>query len=261
MDAFLKSLQAQVITLQMRLYACQARMQAPTDNEALHDLRIAVRRLRSLLRPLRRQPACAHLEQAAAALGQASGPLRDLEVLMAELQRQGHAELGARYAADVAQGYRQLLDGLPLRRLLILLDDWPQECRSSLAAGEWQVGEKRVVKYMDKQRDKLAAALRDPAHDRHRLRLLIKRVRYCAEIYPQLVELPKPTHKALRKAQGALGDWHDQLQWLARVQAEPALAVCVEQWQARMREAEARADQALLDLFEHYPQASDPATE
>lgn len=261
MYAFLKSLQVQVITLQVRLYACQARMQAPTDSEALHDLRIAVRRLRSLLRPLRRQPQCVRLEEAAAALGQASGPLRDLEVLMAELQRQGHAELAGRYAADVAQGYQQLLDGLPLRRLLILLDDWPEECRASAAAGEWQVSEKRVTRYMDKLRDKLAEALRDPAHDRHRLRLLIKRVRYCAEIYPQLVELPKTTHKALRKAQGALGDWHDQLQWLARVQAEPALAVCAQRWQARMLQAEARADQALLALIEHYPQAADTTTE
>lgn len=261
MYEFLKSLQAQVITLQVRLYACQARMQAPTDSEALHDLRIAVRRLRSLLRPLRRQPECARLEEAAAALGQASGPLRDLEVLMAELQRQGHLELAGRYADDVRQGYRQLLDGLPLRRLLILLDDWPEECRASVAAGEWRMGEKRVLKYMAKQRDTLAEALRDPAHDRHRLRLLIKRVRYCAEIYPQLVGLPKATAKALRKAQGALGDWHDQLQWLTRVSAEPALAVCAEQWQTRMLQAESRADQALLELLEHYPQAADPATE
>ena len=49
----------QVIVQQVRLYACLARLREQTDAEALHDLRITLRRLRSLLRPLRREPLCA----------------------------------------------------------------------------------------------------------------------------------------------------------------------------------------------------------
>lgn len=44
---------AQVLTLQVRLYQAIARLEARTDHEALHDLRIAVRRIRSLTRPFR----------------------------------------------------------------------------------------------------------------------------------------------------------------------------------------------------------------
>lgn len=44
---------SRVLGLQINLYACEARLEAGIDPEALHDLRIAVRRLRSLLHPLR----------------------------------------------------------------------------------------------------------------------------------------------------------------------------------------------------------------
>ena len=47
---------ANIVRLEVRLLACQARLQAETDPEALHDLRTTVRRLRSLLRPLRGLP-------------------------------------------------------------------------------------------------------------------------------------------------------------------------------------------------------------
>ena len=45
-----------IVRLEVKLLACQARLQAETDPEALHDLRTTVRRLRSLLRPLRGLP-------------------------------------------------------------------------------------------------------------------------------------------------------------------------------------------------------------
>ena len=44
---------ANVVRLEVRLLACQARLEAATDPEALHDLRTTVRRLRSMLRRLR----------------------------------------------------------------------------------------------------------------------------------------------------------------------------------------------------------------
>ena len=78
-----------VVRLEVRLLACQARLEADTDPEALHDLRTTVRRLRSLLRPLRGLPGVVQLEMSASQVGTLTTPLRDLEVLAAHLQQQG----------------------------------------------------------------------------------------------------------------------------------------------------------------------------
>jgi len=51
MSALVDQLVAQVIGLEVGLLSCQARLAAVTDDEALHDLRTTVRRLRSLLHP------------------------------------------------------------------------------------------------------------------------------------------------------------------------------------------------------------------
>jgi CHAD domain-containing protein len=250
-----RELRERIIELQISLFACIARLQVQTDDEALHDLRIALRRLRSLLRPLRSEKLCSALEQAAGALGDASGPLRDLEVLASELERRDQPLAARRRRAHLAQGYVRLLEGLPLRRLLILLDEWPEEQRQTVRSGEWQARGKAVAKYMRKQSRQLAEALRDPAHDRHRLRLLIKRLRYCNEAWPQRAHLHSAVPKALRNAQSALGDWHDHWQWLQRLHTEPDLAPCAAVWRERLQQAEAAADLALQALLEHFPEA------
>jgi CHAD domain-containing protein len=254
MAKFQRELRERIIELHIRLFACTARLQAQTDEEALHDLRIALRRLGSLLRPLRREKLCAALAQAAAALGDASGPLRDLEVLATELDNRGLPHAARLRRAHLAAGYVSLLEGLPLRRLLILLDDWAEDQRQALYHGEWQAQGRAVAKYMRKQGRQLAVALRDPAHDRHRLRLLIKRLRYCCEAWPQHADLHAAVHKALRDAQSALGDWHDHWQWLQRLQTEPDLAPCADIWRERLQQAEIVADLALQALLEHFPE-------
>lgn len=253
MSAFDNRLDKRIIALQMRLYACCAALQARTDDEALHELRIAIRRLRSLLRPVRKDELCALLEQSAGALGKASSPLRDLEVLAAELLRRGQVEAAQRRLAECDEGYAQLLAGVPLQRLLIRLDDWPQDCRDARREGQWQVNAKQVRRNLAKQTRKLACALRDPNHDRHRLRLLIKRLRYCAEAWPSYSDLSSTTLRSLRQAQGALGDWHDHLQWLLRVQSEADLLPCAADWREALDAAEQRADACLAELARKIP--------
>jgi hypothetical protein len=106
---------------------------------------------------------------------------------------------------------------------------------------------KRIEKRLDKQWKKLDEALHDPAHDRHRLRLLIKRVRYGIEAYPELDRLPKAALPRLKSAQSALGDWHDCVQWLAMAEQE---RICnpASTWQTTMAKAEQRADRVLDKL-------------
>ncbi|MCK1794413.1 CHAD domain-containing protein, partial [Pseudomonas violetae] len=62
MSGLVDRLVAHVMGLEVSLMSSQARLEARTDPEALHDLRTTVRRLRSLLRPLRGLPGVAQLE-------------------------------------------------------------------------------------------------------------------------------------------------------------------------------------------------------
>lgn len=256
MGGFAEQLLAQVLRLQITLYACRERLAAATDAEALHDLRIALRKLRSLLRPLRDVPACVALQQRAAEVGQLSGPLRDLEVLLAHLQSLDLREVLSVRRPRLLQGYAALLASAELQALFAALDEWPAQWRQAAADGGLSGARKRLRRRLAKQQRLLAAALADPAHDRHRLRLLIKRVRYGAEAYPQSSGLSAEIQAHLKQAQAALGDWHDHLQWLARAEQEADLLPCVEGWRRAMHAAEQVADQALLVLQADLPAPS-----
>lgn len=80
---------AEILELQVALYHARVRLEAPTDSEALHDLRIAVRRIRSLLRPMRAMSEMAALNNAAAEVGRLTTPTCDLEVMIQELEGKG----------------------------------------------------------------------------------------------------------------------------------------------------------------------------
>ena len=247
-SAMLDHVIAQVLSLQVRLLACQARLAADTDGEALHDLRIGVRRLRSLLRPLRELPGVEQLEAAAQALGSLTTPMRDREVLAAQLLERRQTVAAHTRLAHRAQTFASVAASAELARLLAIVDAFPVFLRAAQRQGLIRRLQQRIDKRLEKQWKQLRQALDDPAHDRHRLRLLIKRVRYGIEAYPELDRLPKPALSRLKSAQGALGDWHDCWQWLARAELEPDLQPCVATWQATMAKAEIKADRVLDKL-------------
>jgi CHAD domain-containing protein len=249
MAKLLDDLIAQVIGLDVRLRACVERLAAGTDDEALHDLRVATRRLRSLLRPLRGMPVADVLNQAAADLAHLSGPLRDLEVLIIELRSHGLDRLTVEREKARRLGYAQLLLAPELERLFQVLEAWPHLMRVSGREGLLKGLRKRVDKSLAKNRDRLDQALRDPAHDRHRLRLLIKRMRYSLEAYPDFMELPPKALRLLVGAQSALGKWHDNFQWLARAERETDLRPRIRGWQVALHAAEVRSDRVLEKLL------------
>jgi CHAD domain-containing protein len=191
MSALVDRLVAHVLSLEVRLLACQARLTARTDPEALHDLRTTVRRLRSLLRPLRGLPGVEQLEDAASAVGQLTTPWRDREVLAAYLLKHDQPEAAQRRMAQMAEAYPALAASAEVASLLMILDAFPRFLRASQRQGLLKGLAKRIEKRLGKQWQKLDEALHDPAHDRHRLRLLIKRVRYGIEAYPELDRLPE----------------------------------------------------------------------
>lgn len=248
MSALVDQLVAQIIGLEVGLLSCQARLAAVTDDEALHDLRTTVRRLRSLLRPLRGLPGVEQLESAARAVGQLTTPLRDREVLAAYLQQHGHDEAAARRMRQQPNAYRQVAASPELAQLLLILGAFPRFVRASQHQHLLKGLRVRIEKRLAKQWQKLDVALDDPDHDRHRLRLLIKRVRYAAEAYPQLGKLPAKAMSRLKSAQSALGDWHDCWQWLAQAGHQADLQPCVAVWHRTMAEAEGKADRVLDKL-------------
>ncbi|APV41563.1 metal-chelation protein CHAD [Pseudomonas frederiksbergensis] len=239
---------AHVLGLEVRLLACQARLSARTDPEALHDLRTTVRRLRSLLRPLRGLPGVEQLEAAASRVGDLTTPLRDREVLAAYLLEHDQPEAAHRRMAQMAEAYPAVATSPEVAQVLMILDAFPRFLRAAQRQGLVKGLRQRIEKRLAKQWKKLDEALHDPAHDRHRLRLLIKRVRYGIDAYPELDRLPKAAMPRLKSAQGALGDWHDCLQWLAMAEQETDLQPCVAAWKTAMAKAEDRADRVLDKL-------------
>jgi CHAD domain-containing protein len=148
----------------------------------------------------------------------------------------------------MAEAYPAVAASPELAQLLMILDAFPRFLRAAQRQGLLKGLRIRIEKRLAKQWKKLDKALHDPAHDRHRLRLLIKRVRYGIEAYPELDRLPKAAMPRLKSAQGALGDWHDCWQWLARAEEEADLQPCVAGWKTDLATAEERADR-VLDKF------------
>ncbi|GGU74312.1 CHAD domain-containing protein [Pseudomonas laurentiana] len=248
MAAMLDHVIAQMLSLQVRLMACQARLEANTDSEALHDLRIGVRRLRSLLRPLRGLPGVDHLEHAAGRLGELTTPLRDREVLAAQLLERGQHAAAQRRLDKEGEAFAQVAVSAELQRLQAIIDAFPVFLRAAQRQKLTRRLSQRIDKRLGTQWKGLHKALKDPAHDRHRLRLLVKRVRYGAEAYPQLERLTDRLQQQLKCVQGDLGDWHDLVQWLLQAEQQRDLMPCVGHWQSQLREAEARADRSLAQL-------------
>ena len=239
---------AHFLRIEMGLYHAHVRLLAKTDGEALHDLRINLRRLRSLLRPLRQHAGIAPLHAAAAELGRLTTPWRDLEVLIAHLQTQGLRHASAVREATLQSAYATLRDGQVLAPLLALLDSAPATLRTAAQQGQLPGSKKRIRAYLHKQRKQLQVALADSQSDRHRLRLLTKRVRYSNEMYAQWSIESAATMAALKAVQAALGDWHDLYQWGQRASREADLQPLQAYWQLRANQALAAADVPLRHL-------------
>lgn len=245
MSALAGQLIARFIALDVELLATRARLQARTDSEALHDLRVVVRRLRSLLRPLRGLPGVETLEEVTAELGRLSSPLRDLEVLIVELERLGQVQAAVARREVLQRGYARLLGDPALARLDHCLTLLPGLLRESQREGLLKGWRQKVHRRLVHQCQRLQAALADPAHDRHRLRILVKRLRYATEAWPRQLRVPT---EALKAAQSALGDWHDRLVLCHRAAEERDLQPCLAHWQRELAAAEVEGDAALLSL-------------
>jgi inorganic triphosphatase YgiF len=212
-----------------QLQANQHGMLADVDHEYLHQMRVALRRLRSafslfkaLLPPAQIAPHLAQLRRTATTLGAA----RDWDVFETErlpgvaLQFRNHRAMAAltKAVAETRRAHgaaaRRAIAGVRWQRYQLELAAW-------LAAGEWAATaapetraalEAPVLPFAravldarfarTRKRAKQLASLSDP--ELHQLRIAVKKVRYAAEFFAPLFDDARG--KAFRAAAGRLQD-------------------------------------------------------
>lgn len=198
------------------------RMADARDNEALHDFRVAVRRLRSWVYILDRAKPdtdAGQLRVDLKTMAHASNGLRDDEIARDWLLRYARTALPGQQSAihtitrALAREHRSNL-GLTRENLR---RDWPRASASLgplLGVPDWSGTSRRLVAALRKYRRNLSHLLRDitSADDvaaLHRARILAKRQRYLLEPFREHDAAIAETVRALTQLQDELGAFHD----------------------------------------------------
>jgi CHAD domain-containing protein len=256
-----RKLRAAIASLQTQLDSSKTALMTG-DAEALHSLRVTLRQLCSLLKPLAALPDFGAPYAHARELARATSPLRDEEVLCTELALLAPA-LAARRQQALDAAYRGLHDSPVLAQCMLALGEFlatapfPDKAtlKSTLAHAlrHWQ----RQLHHALQEQAALAERARDdsdlPAREaaelhKHRLRLLIKRLRYSLAVWQKSSPRTRRLLKALRKCQDSLGDWHDRIVWLERSREEADLLPFVATWEAEKQLHAVWADAQLAQL-------------
>lgn len=187
------------------------------DPESLHDMRVAVRRLRALLRAGRELVASdtGELEERLKQLGGVLGEVRDLDVLLARLETAA-AELGGKDAqragpllatlrTERSCSRSRLLGALRSDTYLALLDDTAQAIDELEPSGSSVTLDELPDAAVGKMRKSVRRLSAEPADEElHAVRKKGKRVRYAAE----LAGRRKLVQRA-KKLQDVLGEHQD----------------------------------------------------
>jgi len=217
-----------------RMHETEEGTRAGEDIEALHDMRVATRRLRAALRAFRKplgreilEPYREELKWVAGTLGRVrdldvwirfletyvdKAPAADREALEAYLaaERSERESLRTRLIADLdSDRFAQFTKGFDefLRRGPGAADDTV----GPFAARSIAKRMKRILKFAD--------GIKSAPEERlHRLRILCKRLRYTGEFFaPCFGKRVEKMIQILRHVQDALGDVHDTIVWRERI--------------------------------------------
>ncbi|MHB8708309.1 MAG: CHAD domain-containing protein [Desulfuromonadales bacterium] len=250
------------------------------DPEELHDLRVAVRRTRSVQSEFRKFFPTEPLERFRTEfrwLGTVTGPVRDLDVYLEQFP--AYRALLPVEAAEALEPFRRFLlrqrqmeqrrlvrylDSLRLRTLLADWQDflggadgniWPERAARPID----EIARRHVWKrYRSFLRQGSATTVDSPDHDLHRLRIAGKKLRYLVEFFrplypPAEIEL---LIKAMKGIQDFLGEYQDctvqqvQLDAMARqMAAEGELALETDRALAQLVTALRRRQHQLRGKF------------
>jgi CHAD domain-containing protein len=209
---------------------------ADVDSEFLHDLRVAVRRTRSLQRELKAVFPPAELARFRSEfrwLQEVTGPSRDLDVYLLEFdefadslpeaQRHDLEPLRALLSERRTRERRRMVRALRSRRTQMLLGEWrqlvegltalPEAGRSDAALPVAQVAARRIATVY-RQMLRMGGAIDDesPPVALHDLRKKAKELRYLLEFFARLfpVATVSPMVKTLKSLQDTLGRFQDR---------------------------------------------------
>jgi CHAD domain-containing protein len=245
------------------------------DSEFLHDLRVAVRRTRSLQRQFKRAypGRLQHFRDEFKRIQAVTGDLRDLDVylldfaaLRASLPAAMQADLDPLHAVLESRRARALSAtrrALKARRTQEALEEWatfihdvPTADRTvrSLASHRISAVYRKMVK--------MGRAIDDdsPAEDLHELRKVGKELRYLLEFFASLypADVVKPFVKSLKGLQDQLGRFQDRevqataLRTLAPEVANPPTLMAMGVLVDRFIKEEAAARSEFADRFEGF---------
>lgn len=223
-----KMFRQQLDALKHRVATRLAHLVETPDPGTLRELRVSLRRLRSLLRPLSGRKGFAPLHRLAGQVLKATGPLRDLEVLTEELACHHRAGLAALRQERLQQGLLALTGAPVLDQLERCCRPFPADA-PAIALPDRDALEKRCRKTLERNRQRLREHLDASRIDLHVLRLDIKRLRYLLLV--QQVPAAKAELQHLTAAQTLLGEWHDREVWLEQAETESDLRPCRRRWQ------------------------------
>jgi CHAD domain-containing protein len=206
------------------------------QDDAVHQVRVSCRRLRSDLRtfrPLLDDPRAEQLRAELAWLADSFGAARDLEVLRERVRATAGEDplapldatgIDAVLAQQEEEAVRAAVAALRSPRYLVLLQLLHDV---ALAPGLTELAERRCDEVLPGLVDKAWAHLlkrarrlhlKDPDADWHRARILAKRARYAAEsAQVALGKDVKPIAKAAKRVQEQLGEHQDAAVTAARV--------------------------------------------
>jgi CHAD domain-containing protein len=207
---------------------------ADVDSEFLHDLRVAVRRTRSIQRQLASEfPAepLGRFRREFRWLGQVTGPARDLDVLVLDLAAM-RAQLPEDRASELdplgdllhrrrERERRRLVGALESDRTRGLLAGWSEFLGQLGRAGVNGGGDRLLgmvvgerIRRVYRQMSRAGRSIDDgsPAMDLHDLRKQGKELRYLLEIFAGLypAEAVRPTVRRLKALQETLGRFQDR---------------------------------------------------
>lgn len=239
---------------------CAALLAHRDTPDAVHEARIAIRRLRGALKGLQdylHAPTCRHCMRSLTALMKACDEVRDADVreelLRALLEQRGMRDTGARAllaaAAEESDAERRKL------RRRTTAPRWNrrlQELRESAAGLSIDAPAHRakdvVADVLLRERRRLQRRWRKGLHGPrklHRIRLLIKDARYFVEDFGALGGAATADSETLRGVQKTLGQLHDEWRlrkWLRRADAGGTAArVLREHLKTHERKLERRA--------------------
>ena len=218
--------------------AVAERGRLPEGGEALHDFRVAIRRLRSWLRAFRPSlddTVSGRTRRALAALADASNQARDAEVGLEWLAAQRHAHPHARREARALQARLRRELRAAMRRLhrhladefettVLRLDGEVAETVSATTREAKGSSAARVLAALIRRHARALAAALGRVHGpgdeaaAHRARIAGKRLRYLIEPLDADPEARRVVQR-LKRLQDALGEFHDACVLGARLPA------------------------------------------